>query len=155
MSSAPPVIYKAVLGIDLGIYVGEPMTDPTERLIHISQPQLELSTETEEMDILATGLYNAYVDGNMELGITFTMRRFTADGKDPADTKIIRNAFRTRTPISVRAEDTAAGTILWDYKVTKMSENREKSKVVSWSVELKPTYIGRGPEFTDPTETTP
>ncbi|MDO4585580.1 MAG: hypothetical protein Q4D62_15970 [Planctomycetia bacterium] len=139
--------YKPVLGLDGPVYVGTSGTYVTAntgtRLEYISGPSLTLSYETEDLDMVATGMTKAYLNGKLDVGISFTMKNFqTESGAFPADISKIRAAFISGGALGVLAADSAIGNIAGDFIVTKMDETRENSKVISWTVEMKPTFSG-------------
>lgn len=137
-------IYLPKYGINGPILVGTAGGSASTQLNYISGPSLTLSREQEEIDLVATGMVKAYFGAKMDIGITFTMKNFQTDqGAYPDDIAAIRSAFSSGSAIAVSASDTALGTITGDFIVSKMDETRENGKVVSWSVELKPTFVGR------------
>lgn len=147
--------YQPVLGLDGPVYVGTAGTYVSNstgtRLEYISGPSLTLSYETEELDIVATGMTKAYLNGKLDIGISFTMKNFqNASGTFPEDISKIRSAFISGGAIGVLASDFAIGNIAGDFIVNKMDETRENSKVISWTVELKPTFSGLKLQISEP-----
>lgn len=133
-------------GIDGPIYIGTAGESASggQRLEYISGPSMTITREQEEIDMVITGMVKAYLGGKIDIGVTFTMKNFQTDeGAFPADISQIQNAFSSGTAISVSISDSSLGTIDGDFIVSKMDETRENGKVISWSVELKPTFVGR------------
>ena len=143
--------YSYRLGINGAVKVGSAGSTATTRLIHISGPTLNITSDMEEMDIVATGLIKAYVEGKRDISISFTIKDVRVDDASPSDIALLRSAYKTRTPISVLAEDSSIGNIEGDFLISKMEETRENGKVVSWNTEMKPTYVGRMVTFNEPT----
>lgn len=139
-------IYRPKLGIDSPIFLGEEGATATDgtQLKYATGPALTLSYETEELDMIATGLVKAYINGKIDTSITFTLKNFQDEsGAFPADITAIRAAFASGGALAVYTEDSAIGVIDGDFIVDKMDETRENGKVISWSVELRPTFTGR------------
>ena len=136
--------YLPKYGINGPISIGSAGGSATTQLNYISGPSLTLSREQEEIDMVVTGMVKAYLGGKMDIGISFTMKNFQTDqGAYPDDIAAIRTAFSSGSAIAVSASDSSLGTITGDFIVSKMDETRENGKVISWSVELKPTFAGR------------
>lgn len=141
-----PETYAPKFGIDGSVKVGTAGTSASSgtALAHISGPSITMSRETEDVDMTVTGMVKAYVAGKADVGVTFTMKNFqTSLGVYPADIAAIMAAFSGNTAISAYITDSALGDIDGDFIVSKMDETRENGKIISWSVELKPTYVGR------------
>lgn len=143
-----PVVYSPVIGLDGPVYYGTAGTDPAEtdanRLLYITGPALTITSDMEEADIVAVGLVKAYYEGKMDIGITFDTKKFQTDsGVFPPDIAALKAAKTTRSALAITVKDSAIGDIKGDFLVSKMDENRENGKIISWSVELKPTFIGR------------
>lgn len=142
--------YTYRLGIDGPVKIGTAGAVATQRLLHISGPTLNITSDMEELDIVAVGLIKAYVEGKRDISISFTVKDVRVDNASPADISMLRAAYKTRTPISVLAEDSSIGNIDGDFLISKMEETRENGKVISWNTELKPTYVGRMVQFSEP-----
>lgn len=139
-------IYRPKLGIDSPIYFGSEGSSAANgtQLQYASGPALTLSYETEELDLIVAGMTKAYLNGKIDASITFTLKNFQDDsGSYPADVAAIRAAFASGGALAVFTDDSGIGIIDGDFIVDKMDETRENGKVISWSVELKPTFTGR------------
>lgn len=147
-------IYRPKLGIDSPVFFGTEGTSAKDGtpLKYGTGPAVTLSYETEELDMVATGLVKAYLNGKIDTAITFTLKNFQNEsGEYPEDIAIIRAAFATGGGISFYTNDSGIGEIDGDFIVDKMDETRDNGKVISWSVELKPTFSGRALKLGDRT----
>ena len=143
-------IYAPKYGIDGEITIGDAGSTASGgiRLEYISGPSLTITREQEELDMVITGMVKAYLGGKIDIGITFTMKNFqTEEGAYPSDISKVMSAFSSGEAVSVYVSDSSLGNIDGDFIVSKMDETRENGKVISWSVELKPTFVGRKVEW--------
>lgn len=142
-------IYKPVIGLDGRYFIGPVMAaNPNVEMLRVTAPQISLNWDTEEMGIFATELFKAYVQGELDFGVQFTVRRFKVDDADPPEIAILRAALASGGAFSMKLIDTAMGTLLADFIVQSIAENRVKGQVMSWEVQTQPTYYGRLPAFT-------
>ena len=138
-------IYSPKFGIDGDIKIGTKGSSAASgtTLQYISGPSISISRDSEEVDMRVTGMVKAYVPGKADITISFTMKNYQNEGVYPEDIAKIMSAFSANDPISAYITDSALGTIDGDFVVSKMDETRENGKIISWSIELKPTFCGR------------
>lgn len=111
-----------------------PITVGGVELKHASGITVASSMTTEEVDVMAAENNVWYVANKKEVTISFTIKMFNVGGTAAEEVAPFLAAVASGDPIAITIDD-ATG----NYICTKCDANREAGKVVSYSVELKPT----------------
>ena len=111
-----------------------PITIGGVEMKHASGINVSNSVTTEEVDVMAAENNAWDVPNKKETTISFTLKMFNIGGSASSELAVLTSAMATGTPVSATI-DGATGNFI----VTKCDANREAGKVVSYSVELKPT----------------
>lgn len=103
-------------------------------LKNASNLNVEVTRTTEEVDVMGAEDNEWYVYNKLGYTITFTLKAFNIGGSAATEIETFQNACQNGTVLAM-ALDGVSGNFI----CTKCSANREAGKVVSYSVELKPT----------------
>lgn len=103
-------------------------------LKHASGITVSSSMTTEEVDVMAAENNVWYVPNKKEVSISFTIKMFNIGGTAASEVAPFLAAVASGDPIAVTIDGVTGNFIC-----TKCDANREAGKVVSYSVELKPT----------------
>ena len=142
----PEAVYNPKFGIDGPIKLGPAGASASggTALTSASGPALSLSKEMTVLDIASAGMVEVSYAGAKKISVTFNLTALsTSGGSYPPDVEMILVAFSSGNPLAAYIEDSSLGDIDGDFEVSKMDENRENKKAISWSVELVPTWRGR------------
>lgn len=103
-------------------------------LKNASNLNVEVTRTTEEVDVMGAEDNEWFVYNKLGYTITFTLKAFNIGGSAATEIATFQNACQNGTVLAMELDNVSGNFIC-----TKCSANREAGKVVSYSVELKPT----------------
>lgn len=103
-------------------------------LKNASALNVEVTRTSEEVDVMAAEDKELFVYNKLGYTITFTLKAFNIDGSASTEISTFQDACQNGTTVKMTLDDVDG-----EFICTKCSANREAGKVVSYSVELKPT----------------
>ena len=103
-------------------------------LKNASALNVEQTRTTEEVDVMAAEDKELFVYNKLGYTITFTLKAFNIDGTASTEIEAFQEACQNGTTLNMTLDDVEG-----EFICTKCSANREAGKVVSYSIELKPT----------------
>ncbi len=103
-------------------------------LKNASNLNVEVTRTTEEVDVMGAEDKEWFVYNKLGYTVTFTLKAFNIGGSAATEIATFQNACQGGTTLSITLDEVTGNFIC-----TKCSANREAGKVVSYSVELKPT----------------
>lgn len=119
-----------------------PLTVGSTSLTNIRGLTMSVSVDAEDLDIIATGGFKAYVSGRKDVTIGGTLLAAVDGAANAADVAAIATAFASGEAVSLSFVDSVIGTVGGKFICTKMDANYAAGKIISYNVEFKPTYDG-------------
>lgn len=140
------------MGTSYKLAITGPLSIGSSTLTNIRSLTMSVSVETEELDIIATGQLKAYVAGRKDITIggTLIAAQTSQSGGTTAnaeDVQAVATAFLAGSNVELTVTDTVMGSISGPFICTKMDANYAAGKIISYTVEFKPTWTGEGVTF--------